>query len=246
MCSPYNFFFLSMDLAAGATLANFACCFSSSSSPYYRFRSFDPSVLRIPSCYCPNSRRHSLICNGKKRVFSAKCSPNELILKEEEKEEVTEEDVEEVDKEYEDETVEFIEDFGDDMLANDETDFEDEFQVDDEDDDEDPQVGDGGGGGGISLAGTWWDKKALAMAAEVSLSFNGDLKIYAFKTSANSSIRLRIEKMTNKYGSPTMDDIEAFASAYRLCLDEAEGTGMIPKDISLEVSNVCEVRNNGC
>lgn len=38
-----------------------------------------------------------------------------------------------------------------------------------------------------------------------------------------------------RYGSPTMDDIEAFSFAYRLRLDEAEAAGTIPKDISLEV-----------
>ncbi|GMN48381.1 hypothetical protein TIFTF001_017559 [Ficus carica] len=60
------------------------------------------------------------------------------------------------------------------------------------------KVGDGGAGGGISLAGTWWDKKALEIAEEVSLSFDGDLNIYAFKTLSNSTIRVRIENLTKK------------------------------------------------
>lgn len=60
------------------------------------------------------------------------------------------------------------------------------------------EVGDGGAGGGISLAGTWWDKEALTLAEQVSESFDGDLKIYAFKTSANSTIRVRIEKLSTK------------------------------------------------
>lgn len=60
------------------------------------------------------------------------------------------------------------------------------------------KVGDGGGGGGISLAGTWWDKKALEIAEEVSLSFDGELRIYAFKTLLNSIIQVRIEKLSNK------------------------------------------------
>lgn len=60
------------------------------------------------------------------------------------------------------------------------------------------KVGDGGGGGGISLAETWWDKKALAIAEEVARSFDGELQIYAFKTLVNSSIRVRIERLSNK------------------------------------------------
>lgn len=60
------------------------------------------------------------------------------------------------------------------------------------------KAGDGGEGGGISLAGTWWDKKALNLAEEVSMSFDGDLKIYAFKTIVNSIIRVRIEKLSSK------------------------------------------------
>ena len=63
------------------------------------------------------------------------------------------------------------------------------------------EVGDGGAGGGVSLAGTWWGKEALALAEEVSASFDGDLKIYAFKATANLEIRVRIEKMSTRYKS---------------------------------------------
>ncbi|KAK4273932.1 hypothetical protein QN277_017232 [Acacia crassicarpa] len=106
-----------------------------------------------------------------------------------------------------------------------------------EDDKAELFVGGGGGGGGISLAQTWWDKKALAIAEEVARSFDGELQIYAFKTLANSSIRVRIERLSNKSGSPTMEDIEAFSTAYRAKLDEAELAKFVPEDISLEVSS---------
>ncbi|KAL8226406.1 hypothetical protein R6Q57_016238 [Mikania cordata] len=94
-----------------------------------------------------------------------------------------------------------------------------------------------GGGGGISLAGTNWDKEVLTIAEEVALSFNGELGIYAFKTLLNSAIRVRVERLTNKSGSPSMEDIEAFSNAYRERLDLAEAAGSIPVDISLEVSS---------
>jgi len=60
------------------------------------------------------------------------------------------------------------------------------------------KVGDGGEGGGISLAGTWWDKKALNIAEEISMSFGGDLKIYASKTTVNLIVRVRIEKLSSE------------------------------------------------
>uniref|UniRef100_A0A0D9W583 Uncharacterized protein n=1 Tax=Leersia perrieri TaxID=77586 RepID=A0A0D9W583_9ORYZ len=122
----------------------------------------------------------------------------------------------------------------DDEFDDDDYAFEDDFESDDE---QDLYVGDGGAGGGISFAGTWWDKEALALAEDVSNSFEGDLKIYAFKTAANSIIRVRIEKMSTRYGSPTIDDIEAYTIAYRAKLDDAESAGRIPQNISLEVSS---------
>ncbi|KAM6542555.1 hypothetical protein CsatB_007002 [Cannabis sativa] len=126
-----------------------------------------------------------------------------------------------------------FDDFENDIIDDDEDYGEDEY----ESDDAETYVGDGGAGGGISLAGTWWDKKALEIAEEVSLSFDGELKIYAFKTLLNSTIRVRIETLANKSGSPTMEDIEAFTTTYRARLDEAELAKSIPENVSLEVSS---------
>ncbi|KAK2985444.1 hypothetical protein RJ640_006740 [Escallonia rubra] len=98
------------------------------------------------------------------------------------------------------------------------------------------KAGDGGGGGGISLTGTSWDKDALAIAEQVALSF-GDLGLYAFKTLSNSTIHVRIEKLSNKSGSPSIVDVEAFSATYRARLDEAKVAGSIPENISLEVSS---------
>lgn len=128
-----------------------------------------------------------------------------------------------------------LEDSHEEILEDDIDDYMEEYIEDD--DDAKLFAGDGGEGGGISLAGTWWDKKALEIAEQVSLSFNGDLKIYAFKTTLNATIRIRIEKLSTKYGSPSMADIEAFTSAYRERLDEAEITKDVPENLSLEVSS---------
>ncbi|PQP94386.1 uncharacterized protein Pyn_15989 [Prunus yedoensis var. nudiflora] len=120
---------------------------------------------------------------------------------------------------------------------------EDEVSMDDEGDDyyeeesAELYAGDGGGGGGISLAGVWWDNKALEIAEEVILSFDDDLKIYAFKTLPNFTIQVRIEKLSNRSGSPSMEDIEAFSRTYRARLDEAELAKSLPENLSLEVSS---------
>ncbi|XP_030951571.1 uncharacterized protein LOC115975070 [Quercus lobata] len=127
----------------------------------------------------------------------------------------------------------------DDDFQHEDESLDDDYFQDEDDYDADAQlyVGDGVGGGGISLAGTWWDKEALRIAEEVSLSFDGDLQIYAFKTTLNSTIQLRIDKLSNKSGSPSMEDIEAFSVTYRARLDEAQLNKSIPDNISLEVSS---------
>ncbi|CAL1362897.1 unnamed protein product [Linum trigynum] len=118
--------------------------------------------------------------------------------------------------------------------VEDEGDFEDEYV---EEEEALLQVGDGAGGGGIALAGTWWDKEALAIAEQVCLSFEGELGMYAFRTLPNSTIQVRIERLTNKSGSPKMEDVEAFCKTYRARLDEAELAKAIPENTALEVSS---------
>ncbi|KAJ6807308.1 uncharacterized protein M6B38_172815 [Iris pallida] len=198
---------------------------------------------KYPSSSSLYSRNAPLIVTHAKKK-NKKSSPGQPVLKqttvEEEEEEVeAAEEFEEIEEDYDEQieaeagAEEYIEDSGDEFLLDDDEDFEDDFEVDEAN----LYVGDGGGGGGISLAGTWWDKEALTMAEEVLMSFDGDLKIYAFKTSANSKISMRIEKLSSKYGSPSMKDIEIFSSAYRLRLDEAVLAEKIPENISLEVSS---------
>lgn len=131
-----------------------------------------------------------------------------------------------------DDSEDFFDDLEDEELDGDGDDFlEDEYL------EAEPVVGDGCGGGGVSLAGTSWDKSALGIAQEVAQSFDGELGIYAFRTLVNGSIQVRVEKLTNKSGSPTLMDVEAFSSVLRKRLDEATVAGDIPDDFSLEVSS---------
>lgn len=125
----------------------------------------------------------------------------------------------------------FLDELGDEEFGDSNEYLEDEYL------EEETTVGDGSGGGGISLAGTSWDRTALALAEEVALSFDGELGMYAFRTLLNGSIQVRVERLTNKSGSPSMEDIESFSSAYSARLDEAGTAGSVPDNISLEVSS---------
>lgn len=142
-------------------------------------------------------------------------------------EEISMEDEEDQEEEF------LFDELEDDAVLEDGDNFEDEF----EEDEAELYAGDGAGGGGVSLAGTWWDKAALTLAEDVCLSFDGELGIYAFRTLANSTIQVRIERPANKSGSPDMEDIEAFSVAYRARLDEAELAKAVPENITLEVSS---------
>lgn len=173
----------------------------------------------FPSYPFPCLLRKSHVSTAKK-----KSSESEPILKPSIVEEVSVKDDDEEDGLYYD-------DLEDDGLD------EDDDYLDDEHIEEEPRVGDGSGGGGVCLGETWWDKTALAIAEEVALSFDGEIGIYAFRTLLNSSIQVRIERLTNKSGSPSMIDIEDFTLAYRKRLDEAEIAGSIPDNITLEVSS---------
>ncbi|XP_024030628.1 uncharacterized protein LOC21387060 isoform X2 [Morus notabilis] len=193
-----------------------ACCSSSSRANWW-ISSFSPIITTTST----STKKSRLVYVRKRRSESDQPIISPTIV--EEVSAVDEEDL--LFDELEDDE-DFVDDDGDYYV-------EDEY----EEDDAETYVGDGGAGGGISLAGTWWDKKALEIAEEVSLSFDGDLNIYALKTLSNSTIRVRIENLTKKSGSPSMGDIEAFSAAYRARLDEAELAKSIPENICLEVSS---------
>ncbi|XP_019414265.1 PREDICTED: uncharacterized protein LOC109326069 [Lupinus angustifolius] len=214
------------------------------SSPFLTTSTFSflpPSPTKFSFHFCPNPFpcipiKPLTLRAIRNRSYDSDPIPESTIVQEVSFDEEEEEEEEEED------------DDGDDLLDDDASlDVEDDgYEVDNEDDDyevneeeveEEDYVGDGGAGGGVSLSGTWWDKKALAIAREVTTSFDGDLQIYAFRTLVNSTIQVRIEKLSNKSGSPSMEDIEAFSTTYRAKLDEAELAKFVPENLYLEVSS---------
>ncbi|KAL6983317.1 hypothetical protein U1Q18_016706 [Sarracenia purpurea var. burkii] len=106
-----------------------------------------------------------------------------------------------------------------------------------EEDDAEPVIGDGGDGGGVVLQNCSWGGRALSIASEVLLGFGDDLKLYAFKTTPRGYIYVRLDKLSNEYGCPSMDEIESYSHQYKRRLDEVGALGEIPDDLALEVSS---------
>nr|DAD31495.1 TPA_asm: hypothetical protein HUJ06_010346 [Nelumbo nucifera] len=116
-----------------------------------------------------------------------------------------------------------------------------------EEDDADPQIGDGGDGGGIVLRDVPWGKRVLSIAHEILLQFSEDMKLFSFKTSPRGYIYVRLDKLSNKYGCPSMEEIENYSCLYKKRLEEVGQTGEIPDDLALEVTRwhaVCAESNS--
>ncbi|KAJ0241423.1 hypothetical protein HA466_0218220 [Hirschfeldia incana] len=181
-----------------------------------------PFLLQYPKFSIQTHAKKKTKKNTKTTIFEPKPNQDEDESLIEEEEDDEEEQV-------------LLEDVIDELLTDEE---DDDFYLEEEEEEEEElYAGDGGGGGGIKLAGTTWDKEALSLAEKACESFNGELGIYAFKTLPNSTIQVRIERLSNKSGSPTMDDVEAYSKIYRGKLSEAELAKSIPDNISLEVSS---------
>ncbi|KAI3429209.1 DUF150 domain-containing protein [Psidium guajava] len=106
-----------------------------------------------------------------------------------------------------------------------------------EEEEAEPKLGDGADGGGIVLQNVPWGEHALSIAREVLSHYGDDMKLYAFKTTPRGYIYVRIDKMSNKYGCPSMEDIESFSQEYKKRLDEDGALGKIPDNLALEVSS---------
>ncbi|KAH9288535.1 hypothetical protein KI387_032652, partial [Taxus chinensis] len=99
------------------------------------------------------------------------------------------------------------------------------------------RIGDGEDGGGVVLGDTSWGSKALTTAEEVLLPFKEDLRIYAFKASHRGYIYVRLDKLSDKYGCPSIDDIKKFHSLYAERLEEVGQAGGVPDNLAIEVSS---------
>ncbi|KDP41322.1 hypothetical protein JCGZ_15729 [Jatropha curcas] len=99
------------------------------------------------------------------------------------------------------------------------------------------KAGDGGDGGGVVLQGVPWGERALSIAREVLLQFDDDIELYAFKTTPRGYVYVRLDKLSNEYGCPSMEELESYCQEYRKKLEEVGARGEIPDDLALEVSS---------
>ncbi|CAD6226723.1 unnamed protein product [Miscanthus lutarioriparius] len=105
---------------------------------------------------------------------------------------------------------------------------------DSEDDGYEPEIGDGG----VALRGVEWGERALVAAEEVLADhFGDDVALFAFKVSPKGYVYVRLDKLTNVYGCPDIEEIENFNRLYKQKLDEIIERGEISLDLALEVSS---------
>lgn len=108
----------------------------------------------------------------------------------------------------------------------------------DEDYGTEPEIGDGGNGGGVLLRDIKWGELALASAKEVLAEhFGDDVAMFAFKVSPKGYVYVRLDKLTNRYGCPGIEEIENFNRIYKQKLDEMIERGEIPLDLAVEISS---------
>ncbi|KAJ4831426.1 hypothetical protein Tsubulata_023221 [Turnera subulata] len=118
-------------------------------------------------------------------------------------------------------------------LLGDETDgWEDE-----EEEGLESQAGDGGDGGGVVLQNLPWGDRVLSIAQDVLLQFGDDFKIFSFKITPRGYVYVRLDKLSNPYGCPAMEELESYSQEYKRRLDEVGAQGDIPDDLALEVSS---------
>ncbi|KAG0473808.1 hypothetical protein HPP92_015665 [Vanilla planifolia] len=106
-----------------------------------------------------------------------------------------------------------------------------------EEEDTECMIGDGRDGGGIVLGDVKWGERALSLAREVLLNFGDDIALYGFKVSPKGYVYVRLDKLTNRFGCPGIQEIENFNNLYKKRLDEAGKTGEVPSDLAIEVSS---------
>ncbi|MBA0631961.1 hypothetical protein Godav_000785 [Gossypium davidsonii] len=119
--------------------------------------------------------------------------------------------------------------------AEDDGEFTDEWE--EEDETVEPKVGDGGDGGGVVLQGVPWGESALSIAHDALKLFSDDIKLYAFKTTPRGYIYVRLDKLSNEYGCPSMEELQSYSQEYKKRLNEAGQRREIPDDLALQVSS---------
>ena len=135
----------------------------------------------------------------------------------------------------------------------------DQADVDDDDTDVDVNVdlegeGEGEGGGldgvggleglpedvevGIHVDGVPWGGAVLEAATEALGAVEGEVALHGLSIRPSTSVvSVMVDHLTNRYGSPTMDEISAFTRALDARLEALVAEGVVPGDYTIEVSS---------
>lgn len=87
------------------------------------------------------------------------------------------------------------------------------------------------------LQGVPWGEQVLSIANDVLLQFSNDMKLYALKTTPRGYIYVRLDKLSNEYGCPGIEELENYSQEFKKRLDEEGELGKIPNNLALEVSS---------
>lgn len=127
--------------------------------------------------------------------------------------------------------------YDDDELMDDNDAFIDDMLEEEGEGVDDIMLGDGGDGGGVNLGQMEWGEKAFSIAKGVLKEFGSNFLFYAFKVSTEGRVYVRLDKLSDKYGSPSMVEIESFSTIYGRRLEEAGQQRVLPDNLALEVSS---------
>lgn len=88
----------------------------------------------------------------------------------------------------------------------------------------------------VNTCGLPWAETALQVAYQV-LSETKELELFSLQVvSSAKRIDVRLDKLTDEYGSPTLDEIESFSTAFNAALEEALGAEAAG-EIEIEMSS---------
>lgn len=87
------------------------------------------------------------------------------------------------------------------------------------------------------MQGVPWGEHVLFLAQEVLRQFGDDIKLYSFKTTPRGYIYVRLDKLSNEFGCPGLEELESYSQEYKKRLDETGALGNIPDDLAFEVSS---------
>lgn len=194
-----------------------------------------PKMGRVSSTKVPQAKSKSSPQQGQAKT---KSSPKQLQRTDvvDEQDTDDDEDFEDDEEGFEDEVIDDVGTDDDELLDGDDAFIND--MLDEEGEGvEDIQLGDGGDGGGVNIGQTQWGEKALSIAKGVLEEFGSNFSLYAFKIAFEGRIYVRLDKLSDRYGSPSIVEIESFSSIFGKRLEEAGQDGILPDNLALEVSS---------